>query len=32
MMVSIIKDRPSDPIQFLIDRLKKPESKYKKIL
>jgi len=27
MMVSIIKDRPSDPIQFLIDRLKKPESK-----
>ena len=28
MMTSIIKERPKDPIKFLIDRLKKPESKY----
>lgn len=26
-MVSIIKERPADPIQFLIDRMTKPESK-----
>lgn len=31
MMTSIIKERPSDPIQFLIDKLKKPESKFYKI-
>jgi len=27
MMTSIIKERPSDPIQYLIDKLKKPEKK-----
>ena len=31
MMTSIIKERPSDPIQYLIDKLKKPESKFYKI-
>lgn len=28
MMTSVIKERPSDPIQYLIDKLKKPESKF----
>ena len=28
MMTAIIKERPKDPIKFLIDRLKKPESKW----
>jgi len=27
MMTSIIKERPTDPIKFLVDRLKKPEKK-----
>ena len=27
MMTALIKDKPKDPIQFLIDRLNKPESK-----
>ena len=31
MMMSLIKDKPKDPVKFLIDRLKKPESKYKLI-
>ena len=29
MMVNIIKDMPSDPIQYLIDKMTKPQSKYK---
>ena len=28
MMTALIKDKPEDPIQFLIDKLQKPESKY----
>ena len=27
MMTAIIKERPKDPIKFLVERLKKPESK-----
>lgn len=27
MMTSVIKERPGDPIQFLIDRLTQPEKK-----
>ena len=29
MMTALIKDKPADPIQFLIDKLQKPESKYR---
>jgi hypothetical protein len=29
MMTALIKDKPNDPIQFLIDKLQKPESKYR---
>lgn len=28
MMTAIIKERPKDPIDFLINHLNKPESKY----
>lgn len=28
MMTAIIKERPKDPIEFLINHLNKPESKY----
>jgi len=30
MMTSIIKERHSDPIDYLIDKLKKPENKFLK--
>ena len=29
MMRSLIVNKPEDPVKFLIDKLEKPESKYK---
>lgn len=28
MMMALIKDKPKDPIKFLVEKLKKPESKF----
>ena len=32
MMRSLIINKPQDPLKFLIDRLEKPESKYRSML